>query len=71
MKINANLPVVKIYAFESNKMSALILFYGNMVIIYELEDKMFCISKRLIDRDFRPVLYLKHEIQEYKNKGMT
>ena len=52
MKINAKLPGVKIYAFESNTMSALIYFYGNMVIIYELEDKMFCISKRQIDRDF-------------------
>ena len=26
MKINAKLPVVKIYAFESNKMSSLIQF---------------------------------------------
>ena len=41
-----------------------------MVIIYELEDKVFWISKLQIDRNFWPVLYLKHEIQEYKNKGM-
>ena len=39
MKKKLKLPVVKIYAFESNKMSALILFYGNMVIIDELEEK--------------------------------
>ena len=44
MKINAN---------KSNKMSALIrFFYGNMVVIYELEDKMCFISKLQIDRDF-------------------
>ena len=60
------LPVVNVYVFESNKMSALIRFNGNMVVIYELEDKMCCISKLQIDRDFWPLLYLKHEIQEYK-----
>ena len=27
-------------------------FYGNMVVIYKFEDKMFCISKLQIDRDF-------------------
>ena len=43
MKINLTLHVVKVHAFESNKMSALIPFNGNMVI-YELEDKMCCIS---------------------------
>ena len=37
-----------------------------MVIIYELEDKMCCISKLQIDRDFWPVLYLRNEKQEYK-----
>ena len=37
-----------------------------MVILYELEDKMYCISKLQIDRDFWPVLYLRHEIQDYK-----
>ena len=42
-----------------------------MTIIYELEDKICCILKRQIDRDFWLVLYLKHEIQEYKNKGMN
>ena len=42
-----------------------------MVIIYELEDKMCWISKRQIDRDFLPVINLKHEIQEYKNKDMN
>ena len=52
-------------------MSALIHFQGNMVIIYELKDKLCCISKRQIDRNFWPVLYLKHEKQEYKNKGMN
>ena len=42
------------------------LFYGNMVVINELKDKiMCCISKLQIDRDFWPVLYLKHEVQEY------
>ena len=40
------------YALESNKMSALNYFYGNMVIIYGLEDKMLCISKLQIDREF-------------------
>ena len=40
------------YVFESNKMSALIRFYGNMVVIYDLEDKMCCISKLQIDRNF-------------------
>ena len=34
------------------KMSAQIHFYGNMVVIYELEDKICCISKLQIDRDF-------------------
>ena len=43
MKINAKIPVVKVYVFESNKMLALIRFYGNMAVIYELEDKMCCI----------------------------
>ena len=51
-KKKLKLPVVQIYAFKSNKMSAFIPFYGNMVIIYELEDKMCCISKLQIDRDF-------------------
>ena len=46
------LPVVKVYAFESNKMSALIRFYGDIVVIYVLGDKMCCISKHQIDRDF-------------------
>ena len=44
-------------------------FYGNMVIIYELEDKICCISKLQIDRDFLPVLFLRHEIQGYKAKS--
>ena len=45
--------LIKVYAFESNTMSALIrFFYGNMVVIYELEDKMCCISKLQINRDF-------------------
>ena len=65
MKINVKLPVVKIYAFESSKMSALISFNGN-IIIYELDDKMCCISKLQIDCDFWSALYLGHEIQEYK-----
>ena len=47
------LPVVKVYALESNTMSALIrFFYRNRVVKYELEDKMFCISQLQIDRDF-------------------
>ena len=41
-------------------------FYGNMVNIYGLEDKMCCISKLQIDSDYRTVLYLRHETQEYK-----
>ena len=45
--------------------------YGNMVIIYELEDTIYCISKLRIDRDFWKVLYLRHKIQEYKNIGMN
>ena len=65
MKINAK-TYFMVYAFESNKMSALTRFYGNMVVIYELEDKMCCISKLQIDRDIWPVLYLRHELQEYK-----
>ena len=28
------------------------VFYGNMVVIYQLEDKMCCISKFQINRDF-------------------
>ena len=40
--------------------------YGNMVVIYELEDKMCCISKLQIDLDFWPIPYLRHEMQEYK-----
>ena len=36
------------------------------VVIYELEDKMWCISKLQIDRDFWPVLYIKHDVQEYE-----
>ena len=61
------LPVVKVYALESNTMSALIrFFYRNRVVKYELEDKMFCISQLQIDRDFWPVLYLRHDVQEYK-----
>ena len=43
-----------------------VFFYGNMVVIYEFEDKMFCISKLQIDRDFWPVLNLRYEILEYK-----
>ena len=39
-----------------------------MVVIYELEDKICCISKLQIDRDFSPLLFLRHEIQEYKTK---
>ena len=35
-----------------------------MVSIYELE--ICYISKLQIDRDFWPVLYLRHEMQEYK-----
>ena len=48
------LPVVNVYALESNTMSALIrfFFYRNRVVKYELEDKMFCISQLQIDRDF-------------------
>ena len=34
--------------------------------MYELEDKMRCISKLEIDRDLWPVLYLRHYVQEYK-----
>ena len=48
-------------------MTALIPFlwkYG--YYIYELEDKVYCISKLQMDHDFWPVLYLRHEIQEYK-----
>ena len=41
-----------IFAFESDKMSACIPFYGNGVIIYELEDKMRCKSKPQMDLDF-------------------
>ena len=41
-------------------------FYRNRVTKYELEDKMFCISQLQIDRDFWPVLYLRHDVQEYK-----
>ena len=53
-------------------MSALIpFFYGNMVIIYESEDKMCCISKLQIDRDFWPVVYVTLVMQELKNIGMT
>ena len=49
-------------------MSALIRFYGNIVVkyMYELEDKMCCIWKHQNDRAFWPVLYLRHEIKEYK-----
>ena len=47
-------------------MLALIRFYGNIIDIYELEDKMCCISKLQIDSDFWPVLYLRHEVQDYK-----
>ena len=42
------------------------VFYVNIVVIYELEDKICCISKLQIERDFWPVLYLSHEVQEYK-----
>ena len=59
------LPVVKVYGFESNQMSALIRFYGNMVVIYELEDKMGYIWKLQIHCDFWQALYIRHEIQEY------
>ena len=46
------LPVVKVFAFESNKMSALIRFLWKYGIIYKLEDKRCCISKHQIDRGF-------------------
>ena len=42
-----------------------------MVVVYELEDKMCCISKLQIDNDFWLVLYLGHEMQEYKTKVWT
>ena len=32
---------------------------------------VFTILKFQIDRDFRPVLYLTHVIQEFKNIGMS
>ena len=47
-------------------MSVLIPFCGKMGIIYELEDKMCCISKLQIDCNIWPVLYSRHVIQEYK-----
>ena len=47
-------------------MSAIIRFYDNVIVKYELKDKMSCIWKLQIDRDFWPVLYLRHEVQEYK-----
>ena len=40
------------------------LFYGNIVIIHELEDKMCCISKLQIDRDSNRLI---DEIQERMN----
>ena len=52
MKINAKLLLIKIYAIESNIMSALILFfwkYSYDICIY-LEDKLCCISKLKINR---------------------
>ena len=49
-------------------MSALIRFYGNMVVIYELEDKMVYIWKLQIDCDFWQALYIRNEIQQYKSK---
>ena len=52
MKQMLKLLVVYIYAFESFKMPALIPFYENIVIIYELEDKMCCISKLQIGYEF-------------------
>ena len=58
MNMNAKLPVCKVYAFESNKMSTFIHFNGNIAAIYELEDKICCISKHQIDRDLWPVYYL-------------
>ena len=42
------------------------LLTENLIIIYQLEDKLFCISKLQIDRELWPVRYLRHEIQEYK-----
>ena len=55
-----------VYAFESNTMSALIRFYRNVAVIYELEDNMCYVSKPQIDHDFWPVPYLRNEVQEYK-----
>ena len=52
-------------------MSALVPFYGNIVIIYELEEQFCCLSKLQIDRDFWPVLYLRYETQEYEKIGMN
>ena len=66
MKQMLKLLVVYIYAFESFKMPALIPFYENIVIIYELEDKMCCISKLQIGYEFWPVLFFILEKQEYK-----
>ena len=37
---------------DPTKCQHLSVFYGNMVVKYEFEDKMFCISKLQIDRDF-------------------
>ena len=37
----------------------------------ELEDKMCCISKLQIDRDFWHIFYLRYEVQEYKTKVWT
>ena len=46
------LPVVKVYALETNKMSALIRFLWKYGCYIWLEDKMCCILKLQIDRDF-------------------
>ena len=61
-----NFLLLRYMYLNSTKYQHSFVFNVNMVVIYKLEDQTYCISKLQIDRDFWRVVYLRHEMQEYK-----
>ena len=61
-------PVVKIYAFQSEKIIS--HFYGIVDIIYALEDKMCCIFKLQIDCDFYKSIKHRYELKQKTNANL-